>query len=167
MKEYLEAGLIANTHGIKGDVVIESYCNTPKAFTALKSVYRLRRNEYTELVITKAAEYKGRVLAHIEGYNTPEEAAALKGCTVYAKREQFHLAKGDHFIADIMGLDAFDEESGEKVGVISDILMHSASDIYEITCLDGHKALVPAVAEFVRKVDIEKGVYFHFIEGML
>ena len=40
-------------------------------------------------------------------------------------------------------------------------------DIYEITCNDGHKALVPAVDEFIKKVDLENGVYISVIEGLI
>ncbi|MBQ2686161.1 MAG: 16S rRNA processing protein RimM [Clostridia bacterium] len=167
MNEYLEAGLIANTHGIAGDVVMDSYCDSPRVLAKLKVLYLKSGNEYRELKIKKAAEYKGRVLAHIEGYESIEQASALKGRTVYASRDQFKLGKGAYFIADIIGLPAYDINSGEKVGTLTDVLMYGMGDIYEITCEDGHKALVPAVPEFVKNVDTEKGVYFAFIEGMI
>lgn len=167
MKEYLEAGLIANTHGIAGDVVMDSYCNSPSEMARLKTLYLKEGEDYKELVIKKASVYKGRVLAHIEGYDSIESVAFLKGKTVYAKRSQFRLAKGAYFIADVIGLCAYNADTGELIGKISDVLMYGMGDIYEITCNDGHKALVPAVDEFIKKVDLENGVYISVIEGLI
>ena len=107
------------------------------------------------------------MLAHVEGYESVDDATALKGKTVFVRRDQIKLAKGEYFIADVIGLPAIDKSNGERVGVITDVLMYGMGDIYEITCNDGHKALVPAVSEFVKEFDAEKGVYFAFIEGMI
>jgi ribosomal 30S subunit maturation factor RimM len=43
---------------------------------------------------------------------------------------------------------------------------YGASDIYEIKGRDGKVFLVPAVKEYVVKIDLEKGMYLRPIEGM-
>ena len=45
LKKYLEAGKIANTHGVRGDVIIDSLCDTPKIFTGLKTLYIKQKGE--------------------------------------------------------------------------------------------------------------------------
>ena len=48
---YIEAGKIANTHGIGGDVVADSYCDAPEVLKALSSLYIKSGSEYKKLTI--------------------------------------------------------------------------------------------------------------------
>lgn len=164
---YLEAGKIANTHGIRGDVVVDSYCDSPDVLIDLPSLFLKNGREYRELTVTKASYFKGRVLFHFEGYETVEAAIPLKNRIIYAKREDFILEEDEYFIADLIGLSVYDEESGECYGKLTDVLNYGASDIYEIERSDGKKSYVPVVPDFVKRVDIEKGIYISVIEGLL
>ena len=56
--------------------------------------------------------------------------------------------------------------TGEKIGTLSDVLNLGASDLYEINTKSGKK-LIPAVPEFIKEVDTEKGIFVSLIEGML
>ena len=58
MKEYLECGKIANTHGVRGDVLIESWCDSPEVLAALKTVYTEKNGTYTPIKVQKASVYK-------------------------------------------------------------------------------------------------------------
>lgn len=164
---FLEAGKIANTHGIRGDVVVDSYCDSPDILLELPSLYLKNGNDYREITITKASFFKGRVLFHFDGYDSVEAAIPLKNRMIYAKREDFALEDDEYFIADLIGLSVYDENSGECYGKLTDVLNYGASDIYEIEKSDGKKAYVPVVPEFVKKVDLEKGVFISVIEGLL
>lgn len=166
-QRFLEAGKIANTHGIGGDVVVESYCDSPEILASLASLYLKKGEEYLPLSIRKANLFKGRVLFHFDGYNTIEEAIVLKNKLLYAERSDFSLAEGSHFVVDLIDLPVFDEDSGECYGVISDVVNYGGSDIYEIRKKDGTKALIPVVPAFVRKIDLDKGVFIHAIEGLI
>lgn len=169
MKEtvYIEAGKIANTHGIAGDVVVESYCDSPEVLQALPSLFLKNKDEYIKLNVKKASFFKGRVLFHFAGYDRIEDAVALKNKTIYALRSDFELEEGEHFIVDLIGLSVYDVESGEVYGKLSDVLNYGASDIYEIVKTDGKKAYIPVVDEFVKSVDLEKGIAIAVIEGLL
>ena len=39
MEQYLEAGLIVNTHGIDGGLMIKSYCDTNEILAGLKTLW--------------------------------------------------------------------------------------------------------------------------------
>lgn len=164
---YIEAGRIANTHGIGGDVVADSYCDAPEILKALESLYIKSGNDYKKLIIKKASLFKGRVLFHFEGYDSIETAIPLKNRLLYAERSEFCLDEGEFFIVDLIGLSVFDAESGECYGKVTDVLNYGASDIYEIEKSDKKKAYVPVVPEFVKKIDIESGIYISVIEGLL
>ena len=90
----------------------------------------------------------------------------LKGRVVFADRDDISIDEDAFFIADIIGLDVIDLESGEKIGTLSDVLNLGASDLYEINTKNGKK-LIPAVPEFIKEIDLEKGIFVSLIEGML
>lgn len=165
MKKYLECGKIANTHGVRGAVLIESWCDSPAVLASLKTVYTENGGAYTPVRVLHAAVYKGRVLAELDGLATLEDAAAKKGCVLYAAREDIPKKDGDFFIQDLIGLDVIDEADGRVYGKLSDVFSSGASDIYEVETPSG-KALIPAVGEFIKKIDPEKGIFIHAIEGM-
>ncbi len=165
-KEFLEAGKIINTHGIAGDVVVESYCDSPEVLMGLSDLYLKKGEEYAPLSFGKAVPFKGRVLCHFKGFDSVEAVIPLKNRLVYARRSDFRLAPGQHFIADLLGLPVLDEESGVCYGHLSDVLNYGAGDLYEITRPDGKKAYVPVVP-FVKKVDPESGIVIAVIEGLL
>ena len=107
------------------------------------------------------------MLFHFEGYDSIEAAIPLKNRMLYAEREDFCLEEGEHFIADLIGLSVFDHESGECYGVVTDVLNYGASDIYEIEKADKKKAYIPVVPEFVKKIDLESGIFVSVIEGLI
>ncbi len=165
MKEYLECGKIVNTHGVRGDVIIESWCDSPEVLASLKTVYTEKKGEYTPLAIKKASVYKGRVLASVGEVAVLEDAAALKGTVIFAARGDLPLGEGDFFVQDLIGLDVYEEATGEKYGVLADVISGAASDLYEVETENG-KHLIPVVPEFVKNIDLEKGIAIHAIEGM-
>ncbi len=164
---YLEAGKIANTHGIGGDIIADSYCDSPEVLASLPSLFLKVGEEYTELSVKKASIFKNRVIFHFEGYNRIEDAMSLKNRIIYALREDFCLEEGENFVVDLIGLSVFDADTKECYGRVSDVLNYGASDIYELTKTDGTKAYIPVVPDFVKKIDINEGIYISVIEGLL
>ena len=164
---YIEAGKIVNTHGIGGDVVAESYCDAPEVLQALPSLFLKTKDGFEKLTVKKANFFKGRVLFHFAGYDRIEAAIPLKNKLLYALREDFGLEEGEHFIVDLIGLSVYDVSSGEVYGKLCDVLNYGASDIYEIAKPDGTKAYIPVVEEFVKSVDLKKGIAVSVIEGLI
>ena len=165
MKNYLECGKIANTHGVRGAVVIESWCDSPEVLASLSEVYVEKNGNYSAVKLIKAAVYKGRVLCELDGITTLEDAAAMKNTVVFAKRSDLPLAQGAFFVQDLIGLSVYEQGTGEEYGKLSDVISGAASDIYEIENERG-KFLIPAVPEFVKEIDLEKGIFIKAIEGM-
>ena len=58
-----------------------------------------------------------------------------------------------------------DADSGEEYGKITDVINAGASDIYVIATPAG-EAMMPAVAEFVKEIDLQRGIFVKPIEGM-
>ena len=164
-KDFLEAGKIINTHGVRGDVKIDCWCDSPKVLSEQSAVYLLENDEYVRVELDKASVFKSFVLAHPRGFSTFEEAIKLKNKIVYLRREDIAKDEDAVFIVDLIGLPVINADSGKVYGTIASVTNNNASDIYEIDTETG-KAYMPAVPEFVIEIDLEKGVFVRPIEGM-
>ena len=163
--EYLEAGKIVNTHGVRGDVKSECWCDYLEVMTEDLSVLYIKKGaQYQPLTIRKASPFKGMVLFHFEGIDTFEQANALRGAVLYAKREDLPLEEGACFIADMIGLPVIDAETGKVYGKLKTVTDAAAGQLYEISTENGI-VLFPVVAEFVKEVDTEKGIFITPIPG--
>ena len=92
-----------------------------------------------------------------EGIDSMEKATALRERILYINREDIELPEDLVFIQDIIGLSVYDQRLERVMGTLKDVLTNPANDVYVIQ--DGDKQyLVPAVREFLKDVDLEKGL---------
>ena len=158
---FLEAGRITSPHGVRGEVKIVPWADSPEFLYQFETLYI----DGARVALESARVHKKNVIAKLEGVDSISDAEALRGKIVSIDRADAELPEGRHFITDLIGLDAVDDDTGERLGVIKDILPLEPNSIYVI---DGaREILVPAVDEFIKKVDLEAGcVRFHLIEGL-
>ncbi len=164
--QYLECGKIINTHGVRGGLKLESWCDTPNDLASLKRVFFKQGNEYLCRRVKKASVFKQFVLFELDGIGDIDSAMELRGTVVYADRGDIGIDEGDFFIADIIGLPVIDIKTSSKLGTLSDVFNLGASDLYEIKTPAGKK-LIPAVPEFIKEIDLDRGIFVSLIEGML
>ena len=165
-KKYIECGKIINTHGCRGGLKVDPWCNSPEDFTALKRVYIKNKNEFIEHTVTKASIFKQFIILELKEVLDMEKALSLKEQLLYADRADFALEEGEFFISDIIGLNVIDFENGTIYGKVSDIINRGASDIYVVDTPNGER-MIPAVDEFIVEVNINEGVKVRTIEGLL
>ena len=163
--QYLECGKIINTHGVKGDVKIDSWCDSPDILASLGNIYFKNESGYEKKHVLKAYVHKRFVIANIEGINDIETAEQMKETVIYASRDDVPLDEGDYFIADLIGLPVIDADSGKLYGKVSEVFNNGASDIYTVKTEAGER-MIPAVDEFVIEIDLENGIFVRPIEGM-
>ena len=160
-KALIEAGRIVNTHGVRGEVKIEVWLDSPRF---LKSFKRCTLDSGEELKVLDAKIHKDYVIARLEGVDDVNAAMRLKGKTLSVRREDAALPKGAFFLQDIIHARVVDE-SGAEIGTLVDILETPASNVYVVKGETEH--LIPAVPAFVKKTDPDAGVItVHLIEGM-
>lgn len=165
MKEYLEVGSIINKRGLHGEVKIDCYCDSLEVLCALTDLYWDERGE-SAVRLVSAKPYRGYVYAVLDGIDSAEKADRVRGKSLYAHRDSVPLEDGKNFLVDLIGLPVIDEESGKAYGSLTDVFNRGASDIYTVT-RDGKEYYMPAVPEFVKRVDPEKGIFVRVIPGML
>lgn len=165
MEQYLECGKVLNTHGVKGAVKIESWCDSPAVLCELPRMYYERvKNRFIELEVEKASIHKGCALVYFKGINTIEDAMPLKNRVLLADRKDMKLGADRVFIADIIGRDVFDESTNKRLGVLTDFIENAYQALFCVTTENGD-VLIPDVDEFIGHID-ESGVYLRPIPGM-
>ncbi len=154
--ELIECGKIINTHGVKGDVKIMPYADTPKEVADLKKIFVGR--DKTEYKVISGKVHGQNVLMHLENVNDMDAAALLKNRLIYMVKDKSKLKPGQYFIADVIGLAVIDDVSGENYGEITDVYTGIANDAYEIKLKDGRQILFPAIKDVVKSVDTDNKI---------
>ena len=163
---YLECGKIINTHGFRGTVKLESRCDSPYVLAELETLWFCEDGSYQPHRVLRASVFRQFVLADIEGVDSEEKANALRNRIVYAAREDIPLEVGDCFIVDLIGLPVRHADTGETIGTLVDVNTSCVRDLYIIRTETG-EYMVPAVPEFVIRMDVDDAVYIRPIPGLL
>ncbi|MCD8049930.1 MAG: ribosome maturation factor RimM [Clostridia bacterium] len=156
---------IVNTHGVKGEMKALYFADSPEFFKQVPTLYDKNGRAFK---ITPLREHKGALLINIDGIDDMNKAEALKGTSLFAKREDFPaLPAGEYYLTDLIGLAAVEKDGGE-IGKVINISENAAQNLLVIEKPDGTTVLVPNCDAFVEKVDLdEKTIIITPIEGLL
>ncbi len=159
-QSFIDAGKIVNTHGVRGEVKIEVWLDSPAMLRRCGRVFL--GGEEKKLLSSR--EHKGMLIAALEGVSDVNAAMALKNRVVQIARADAKLPAGAFFLQDIIGATVIDER-GASVGRLEDVLETPAQRVYVVRGETEH--LIPAVPAFVLRTDAEKGlIVVRLIEGM-
>lgn len=157
MQKYLEIGQIVNTHGLKGYLKVIPFTDDINRFETLKTVYIVFKNELIECKIQDVKYVKNMVSLKFEEIDDINEAEKYKGCYLKIDRKDAKkLDKNTYFIADLIGLNVYDE-NGNKLGILEDIFPTGSNDVYVVKTEDGKQILLPAISKVIKNIDIENG----------
>ncbi|MCM1007507.1 MAG: ribosome maturation factor RimM [Ruminococcus flavefaciens] len=152
-KQYLEAGKIVTTHGIKGEVKIMPYTDYPELLCEFDRLFLGKNHE--EIIVERSRVSKNMIIAKLEEYDTPESSEKLRNKILYMHRDDLELDEDTYFIQDLIGLEVSDADSGFVYGKIIDVMQTGANDVYVIQGKD-REYLVPAIPEVVISTDIDE-----------
>ncbi|MDE6774832.1 MAG: ribosome maturation factor RimM [Ruminococcus sp.] len=153
-KEYLEAGKIVTTHGIRGEVKIMPYTDSSELLCEFERLF-IGKN-HNEIFIEKSRVFKNMIIAKIEGVNTVEEAEKLRNKVLFMHRDDLELDEDTYFIQDLIGMEVKDADSEFIYGKITDVLQNGANDVYVIK--GDREYLVPAIPDVVISTDIDDNI---------
>lgn len=153
-KQFLETGEIVAPHGVHGEVRVYPWSDSPEFLCELKRFY-LNKNGDREIIPERARAHKNIVILKIKGIDTVEDAAKLRGKTLYLNRDDCVMDEGDYFVQDLLDMEAVDADTGEAYGVITDVSQTGANDVYTISAPGKKDKLIPAIKDVVIRVDME------------
>lgn len=164
-KQFLEAGKIVNTHGIRGDIKVQSWCDSPDVLLDFDVLYF---SPESPIKVKRSYVHKNCVIMHIENIDTFEDAQQLKNKILYIDRNDVRLPENLVFIQDIIGFKVFDTRLNEDIGILKDVKQGAGQDLYVIKRENGQEALIPACKPFLKDIDLDKNIItVETIEGLI
>ena len=155
MVEYLDIGVIANTHGIKGELKIMPLTDNPERFNKLKDVIVDNKGIFNTLNIEYVKYFKNFVILKFKEIGDMTAAEKLKGQILKVDRkDSVKLPKDSFFICDLIECEVF-EENGNKLGFIKNILHTGSNDVYVVEDENSKEILIPALKAVVKDISIE------------
>lgn len=170
MNKYVSVGKIVNFHGIKGEAKVGYSKNQQDFFTSLDTVYLKDKDNYTSLHILSAKPLKNMMIVKFEGIDSINDILELKGKLLFVEESVIreNLNEDEFLIDELVGLDVFDNENGQKLGFVIGVSNNGASDLISIKTNSKKISLVPFVKAIVPIVDIKnKKIMINNIEGLL
>ncbi len=168
MENMLRGGVIASTHGVRGEVKVFPTTDDANRFKKLKTVVLDISPEPVTLHIESVRFFKNMVIIKFKEFQNLNEVERYKGKDLLIGRDQaVKLGPNENFIVDLIGLKVVTDE-GEDFGVLKDVLKTGANDVYVIQGKEGKEYLFPAIKQCVLNVDLESGtILVHIMDGLL
>lgn len=179
MEEYLQVGVIANTHGVRGEVKVYPTTDDPARFKKLKTVILDTGKEQLGLQITQVKFFKNMVILKFRDFDNINDIEPFKGKGLFVTREQAVACEEDeYFIADLIGVEV-KAEDGQPLGELIDVIQTGANDVYVVQVREdspyaprvagkNKELLIPAIKDCILAVDMEqKEMQVHIMPGLL
>lgn len=168
MEQYLQVGIISSTHGVRGEVKVFPTTDDAARFKKLKeALLGLPSGEKLPLRIEHVKFFKQFVILKFADYDSINDIEKYRGLSLFVTRENaVKLEKDEYFIADLIGL-SVENEDGERIGELTDVMETGANDVYVIRRMDGGELLLPAIRQCILETDVVKGyMKVHVLEGL-
>ena len=162
--EYLEVASVTKPHGVRGELKLFCLCDSPDSLRGVKNLYTDAEGK-NALSVKSLKNSQGFAIVGCLEIGSVEEAETYRGKTLYAHRDDIKKEEGAFFVCDLLGLSVIDADSGKVYGTLGDIFPSPASDIYAVKT-DRGEVLVPAVPQFIKDIDLERGIFITPISGM-
>lgn len=163
----VEVGKIVNTHGIKGELKVQSHSDfTDIRFQPGETLQIDTPTETMNVVVKSHRMHKGLHMLTFEGYTNINEVEHLKGSHLFQERDHKDIELGTHeyYYSDIIGCTVFDED--RPIGRVTEIFETGANDVWVVKGEKEH--LIPYIADVVKEVDIEnRKIMITPLEGLL
>lgn len=157
MQQYLEAGKAVTTHGVRGEIKLELWCS---GADFLKKAGRLFTSpqggrEYKIASIRQLGE--GYALLRLQGVDDMDAARALRGQAFYFDRGDVSLPAGLWYVADLIGCEVRDADTGRVYGTVKSVDHPGAQDIYTVKAPNGKEYMMPGVPAFIKERNPPEG----------
>lgn len=166
MQNYLPACKIVSTHGVRGEMKALPLCDGAAFLAKFKRLFTSADGARETRVLGVRAQ-GNVILLRLDGVTDMDAARAQVGRTYYLAKADAKLPRGRYFIDDLLGCDVVDADTDRVYGQLTNVDRPAAQDIYTVTDGAGEEHMLPAVPEFVKKIDIDaRKIFVTPIEGM-
>lgn len=166
---YYDVARIVNTHGLKGAVKVSPITDFPHNRFAAGAKLVLKDDPGRQLTVKAGRPFKQRFwLLQFAEINDIAAAQQLKGkvLAVSAAAQQ-KLPAGAYYYHQIIGCTVVDQQTGAKIGQVTDIEAPGANDIWLVKEKSGKEFWLPYISDVVKRVDVRhKRIEVVLMEGL-
>ena len=161
MAKPVVVGKIGRHFGVKGWLKIQSFTRPEEQIFE----YQPWMLEYPELngqwqvtSVTAKERRSGYLIAKLEGFDSRESSAPLIGREIAVDEVNLPvLDEGEYYWSDLIGLDVTNLQ-GVVLGRVEYMMETGANDVMAVKHPDGVERLIPWVAQYVDRVDLDRGI---------
>lgn len=158
--DWVLVGAVGAPHGVRGDMRLKSFTENPASIFKFADLRLGAGGKPVSLV--KRGKSKDGFIVHMDGVDTPEAVTALSARQLYVHRDGLPgIAEDEFYLADLIGLEARDEQ-GVKIGLVNAVENFGSEDLIELILDEpvkglGRYAFIPFRKALVPAVDIMGG----------
>lgn len=142
-------------YGSNGFVLIDSFSDFYERFFQLNSVHMEVFGSVKKFFVEDVKELNGSFAIKFKGFDSSEDARIFVGKKVYVEKvDAVKLSENVFFIHDVIGSKVYKES--KLIGVVEDVLVLPANDVYVVIDLNKRRILIPAVGTHVESFDAEE-----------
>lgn|SRR5699024_5326544 len=169
MTTYLNVGKIVNTHGIKGEVRVQSITEHPEERyqAGSKLVIEMNKNEQFPVTVRSHRVHKNFDLLMFEEFTSINDVEKFKNKMLQIDEELLpELEEGVYYENNIIDSKVFDEQKNE-IGRLKEILFMPANDVWVVKRPGKKDLLLPFIESVILKVDTQnKEIMVRVLEGL-
>ena len=155
--QFVEAGEIVTTHGVRGEVKVLCWLDDPEMLCEFDRC-RIGGKDYT---MEQVRMQKTCNLVKLSGIDSMEAAQTMRGKVIELYRED--IDDEVIFAAELIGVEVFCD--GNSIGKIKDVLDYPGNSVYVVK--GEHEYMIPAVKQFILSTDVDGNrMDVKLIEGM-
>lgn len=160
--EYIQVGRIVNAHGIRGELRVQPMKVDAPFLTRFKTFYI----DGNPVRPTANHVHKSLILLKLPGIDDMDAALDMKGKILSVRREDAHLGPGEYFDEELLGVEAYDADTGTLLGTVKSVEAYPAHKVY--TVRGAREYLIPAVPDvFIKSLNLEQNrMEIHMLEGL-
>ena len=156
MQQYLEAGKVVTTHGVRGEMKLELWCDGVNFLKKVGRLYPSAQGGRAYKIVSIRAQGQ-MALLQLEGVDDMDAARALRGQVFYFDRNDATLPAGRWYVADLIGCEVRDADTGRVYGVVTSVDHPGAQDIYTVKAPNGKEYMFPGVDAFLKERNPPEG----------
>lgn len=170
--EWVSIGRVTTPHGLRGEVRVLPLTDVEGRFEQIERLFVETKEQpgvRRPLHIVRVAYVKNLVILGFREVSSIDEAETLRDALLQVPVDEVApLPEGQYYVFQLVGLDVY-TASGDYVGRVSDVLTENLpNDVYVVARKGQKPALIPAVREFVRDINLDAGrIIIDPIPGLL
>ncbi len=168
-KQHIHMGTITRPHGIKGELCVDWYADSPELLRQIIFV-QMGTDPLRKVEGAKVRMHKNRPLLTLPFIQDRNEAETMRGAQIFVERSSLpDLSEEEMYLHDILGFDIINENTAQSVGTLEGVQFPSPEQmLWVIRAHSGEEILFPAVEEFIVAFDADtQKVIINPPEGLL